>query len=241
MWKSSWGRCCAVGLLWAGTIGQFAAAQTENDPGKAAVANNVAKIEAALDSQLKADLRYDETPLSDIVSVIADEFEIPIVFDTHALDEHSISPEVEITLNLRNVSLQSALNLMLQEPGLEDLTYVIENEVLLITTLVKAESNLQTRVYAVDDFQLAQSDSRGGGAAAGFNTLPEAIIMCVYSDSWQATKKGEGTIAVIQPGLMIVSQTQRVHREIEELLKMLRAEKAKLEKQADGEYSSGRF
>ena len=130
-------------------------------------------IQAALRETLKTPLNYEAEQLDVVISEIADEYNIPIIFDKAALEEVAISPESEVSVNLRNVSLRSALNIMLKEPGLEDLTYVIDDEVLLITTEEKANATLKVKVYPVADLVLPVTTpqllggSSGGGGGGG--------------------------------------------------------------------------
>ena len=109
------------------------------------------RIQAALREPLKAPLQYEDQPLNEIINTLQDDYDIPIMFDNAALEEVAISPDTEITVNLRNISLRSALNHMLRQPGLEDLTYTIDDEVLLITTEEKANEALKVKVYPVAD------------------------------------------------------------------------------------------
>ncbi len=132
------------------------------------------RIQAALRETLKTPLDYEAEPLNIVLEAIALEYNIPIVFDKAALDEVAISAESEVTIKLRNVSLKSALNLMLKEPGLDELTYVIDDEVLLITTEEKANETLKVKVYPVADLvlpvqtpQLLGGSSGGGGGQSG--------------------------------------------------------------------------
>jgi len=127
------------------------------------------RIQEALRETLKTPLSYDAEQLNIILESIADEYDIPVIFDKAALDEVAISPESEVSINLRNVSLRSALNHMLREPGLEDLTYVIDDEVLLITTEEKANETLKVKVYPVADLVLPVQNPGiiGGGGGGG--------------------------------------------------------------------------
>jgi len=126
------------------------------------------RIQTILREPLKAPLEFEEQPLSDAMAQIADEYELPIQFDNAALDEIAISPDTEVTLPaLRNVSLRSALNIMLKQPGLEDLTYIIEEEVLLITTEERANESLKVKVYPVADLVLPIQNLGLGGGGGG--------------------------------------------------------------------------
>ena len=60
--------------------------------------------------------------------------------DKKAMDDAGIGADMPVTKNLKGVSLRSALRLMLHELGL---TYLIQDEVLLITTPEAAESRLR--------------------------------------------------------------------------------------------------
>jgi len=63
-----------------------------------------------------------------------------------------------VTRNLSGVSLRSALRLMLKDL---DLTYVIRDEVLLITTPEEANAKLVTKVYPVADLVLPINSGAG--------------------------------------------------------------------------------
>jgi hypothetical protein len=72
-----------------------------------------------------------ETPLKDVVDYLQDLHHIEIQLDEKALRQAGIGDDTPVTFNLKGVSLQSALRLLLREP---DLDYVIRDEVLFITT-----------------------------------------------------------------------------------------------------------
>ena len=84
---------------------------------------------------------------------------IPIVIDERALEEEAISLDEQITLQLQSpVSFRSALKLVLEPLNL---TYVIEDEVMRITT--KTNSANVTRVYPVGDLVVPNMGGMGGG------------------------------------------------------------------------------
>ena len=126
------------------------------------------RIEEALRSQLRAPLEFVETPLNAIMEIISEEYGIQIVLDNSALDALAISPDTEVTVNLRSISLRSALELMLKSPATEDLTYIIDNEVLLITSQDEADARLTVKVYPVADLVLPiQNLGLIGGVGGG--------------------------------------------------------------------------
>lgn len=183
------------------------------------------RIDEVLDQPLRAPLDFAETPLNQVTNVLQEEYDIPIVFDTTALDAIASSPEVEVSVEIAHVTLRTALDLMLR--GVEDLTYIIDGEVLLITTAEEADKRLQVRVYRVDDLTV-QSTAPGPGATASadFNPLVELITTNVERDSWLENGTGEGDIRAYPPGMIVISQTHRVHRQVAGVLAALRAIKA---------------
>lgn len=133
-------------------------------------------ITDALSSSLPAGgLEFpDGTPLEEVVDYLRSEYEIEIVLDVTALDELGLGPDEPIQVNLRNVSLKSALRRML-EPL--ELTYVIDNEVLLVTTEEEALTKLAVKVYPVADLVIPipppQAGGIGGGGGGGAFSVPD--------------------------------------------------------------------
>jgi hypothetical protein len=124
-----------------------------------------AKIVAALDD--KTELEFVDQPLSDVVDFLKERHDIEIQLDNKALTDEGIGSDTPVTRNIKGITLRSALRLMLGEM---DLTYVIRNEVLMITTKTEAENMLSTKVYPVADLVVPiQSPmmGRGGGGMGG--------------------------------------------------------------------------
>ncbi|MCA9086106.1 MAG: hypothetical protein KDA81_18740, partial [Planctomycetaceae bacterium] len=72
-------------------------------------------------------------------------------------------------INFQGMTLRNALKLIFEQTTEPELTYVIQNEVMMITTLSKAESddNLVTRVYPVADLVIPPVQLGGGGGQLG--------------------------------------------------------------------------
>jgi hypothetical protein len=222
MGQSKWGLICALSIfLIAGRV----VAQKANDEQRTPQ-NAEERIEQQLKQPLQTPLEFVETPLNSLMEVIAEEYDIPVQFDTAALDAVAQSPETEVTVSVGNVSLRSALDLIFRPTG--DLTYVVDNEVLLITSEDEANSRLEVRVYRVDD--LLVPDPRDGllGSAgdADYDSLVDLIVANVEGHSWSENGTGEGEIRPFAPGMLVVSQTRRVHEQIDSLLTDLRSTKA---------------
>ena len=94
-------------------------------------------------------LEFIETPLEDVVAFLADRHKIPIQLDKRAMDNVGVGSDTPVTRNLKQVSLRSALRLIL---GDLSLTYMVDHEVLLITSADIAESTPQLRIYQVAAF-----------------------------------------------------------------------------------------
>ena len=121
------------------------------------------KIEAALKSPTQ--LEFIETPLQDVIDYLKDFHKIEIQVDRKSLGDVGLDPStLPITKNLKGISLRSALKLTLRDL---DLTYVIEDEVLLITTPEEAETRLTTKVYPVADLVLPINNNSMGFGGMG--------------------------------------------------------------------------
>ncbi len=186
------------------------------------------RIEAALQEPLKAPLEYEDQPLNEVISALQEQYDIPIMFDSAALEEVAISPDMEVTFSFRNISLRSALNHILRQPGLEDLTYTIDDEVLLITTEEKANERLIVAVYQVDDLVDVDAE-RKTEKNSPFSPLVKVIMQSVEYDTWMSNGSGEGEIHLMKPGILVVSQTQNVQNQVVDLLAKLRETRKSIE------------
>ena len=198
------------------------------------------EIKAVLDAPLKAPLQYAEQPLNEVINELQEQYQIPILFDQAALDEVAISPDTEVTINLGHISLRSALNLMLRQPGLEVLTYAVDDEVLLITTEEKANEKLSVEVYVVDDL-IKDYPQQMGGDKNPYSSLAQVITSCVEYDTWKVNGSGEGAVQLIQPGILVVAQTRRVHEQVQDLLEKLRSAHKAIDQPAANTSGRGSF
>jgi hypothetical protein len=116
-----------------------------------------------------ATLEFIETPLKDAIQILKDRHSIPIELDVKKLEEAGVNLDTPVTKNLSGITLRSALRLMLNDL---ELTYVVRDEVLLITTPEEAESQLITKVYPVGDLVVPigiNSSMFGLGGQGGLN------------------------------------------------------------------------
>ncbi len=169
----------------------------------------VVKIEHAMTEPTEID--FIDVSLKDVVSFLNEFHKLSILIDAAALEEEGMDPEHLVTLKVSEITLRSGLDVLLEPLNLD---YVIKNEVMMITSRSKAEGTLETRVY--DTSRLS-------------HLLPENLIRIVEDavspDLW-VNVGGVGVVTVASPNTLVIRQTQRVHREIVELLEQLAQVKA---------------
>lgn len=172
------------------------------------------RIQHVLSEPLKSTgLDFTDEPLENIVSFLQDEYGIPIQLDEPALEDAGLTRDEKVSIRLQNISLRSALRLMLKQ---KQLTYFIQDEVLIITTPEEADTQLVACVYDVRD---VIGKNKGNKDLVA---LVDTITSCVASETWASNGGGEAEIKALQPGLLVISQTQAVHDEIGGLLALIR-------------------
>ena len=114
----------------------------------------------------RTEVQYLDTQLGDVVNDLELRHKINIELDNAALTADGKGSETLINKQLKDLTLKSALRLILEEQAL---TYVIENEVLVITTKTAAETKTPTRVYPVADLviPIPQGGISGMGGLGG--------------------------------------------------------------------------
>lgn len=174
-------------------------------------------------------LEFQGAPLAEVVNFLRDDYNIEVQIDAAALDDLGISTDEHISVNLRNISLGAALRIMLRPL---ELTYVISDEVLLITTEEEALTRLQVAVYPVGDVLAVKAGYEKDPTTDNelrrpedIDALTDLIVSTVASDTWVVNGGPEAEIRTMQPGLLVVSQTQDVHEQISQLLTALRMAK----------------
>jgi hypothetical protein len=188
-------------------------------------------IEKILDEPLKSPLKFENQPLQAVIDCIREEYKLPMMIDNMSLEQVAISPDTEVSIDLEQISLRSALNLITQQPGLEDTCFAVINEMPMITTEEHAADSMLVRVYPTEDFVYNNGSPQGATAWAEYSPLVAVIQDCIAYDTWKENGSGAGEIQIIKPGILIVTQQYRVHVEIEKLLTDLRRELKIMEKQ----------
>jgi type II secretory pathway component GspD/PulD (secretin) len=114
------------------------------------------EIDRRLNSQVS--LNFDNVPLGTVLDNLRTMQEINVVPDTRALQDAGISLQEPLTFHVDNMTLRSALKLLLKPLSL---TYVIEDEALQITTPNNARGKLVLVPYQVTELVIPISEGVG--------------------------------------------------------------------------------
>jgi hypothetical protein len=174
----------------------------------------VDRINRALAVPLKSSgLEFEGEPLENVISFLQEEYGLPIQLDVPALEEVGLSADEPVSINIKKVSLKSALRLMLKRL---QLTYIIQDEVMIVTSPEEAESQLVVCVYDVRDLVNARN------ATKELEQLVGVVTACIATETWAVKGGGEAEIRPLRPGQLVVSQTRPVHDDIADLLAAMR-------------------
>lgn len=186
------------------------------------------KIRAALVSPKGVDIEFIDTPLMDAADFIANSQGLSIIIDEQALQEAGVATDEPINRTLSGVSLASALKIILDPL---ELTYLVEDEVLKITTQAAADEKRFTRTYhtgylkqvGIEPAALKQTiqtviepgtwHTSGDADARGGARDPENP----QAKSSKAAPSPKNAINVLGD-MVVVSAPQNVHRKINDLL-----------------------
>ncbi|HET6426473.1 MAG TPA: hypothetical protein VFG20_22460 [Planctomycetaceae bacterium] len=161
----------------------------------------------------RTEVAFSETPLTDALKFLASQHQLNMVMDSAALQDEGVDPGSPISMELSGISFRSTLRLMLKPL---QLTYIVEDEVLKITTEAKADEALVTRVYPVRDLA-----SDGEELASVLEAVKAGCDPLSWNEELARTITG-----VAKSRSLVIRQTQKVHDEIEGLLRDLRAANA---------------
>jgi type II secretory pathway component GspD/PulD (secretin) len=123
------------------------------------------KIESKLSEPVT--LSCSNQPLRQIIDDLHVMKDMNIIIDEPSLGDEGVSADRPVTIKLENVALKSALNILLRNIHL---TYVIEDQVLKITTEAHARGKLKQVVYQVADLVIPVENFGSVGAPAPVNT-----------------------------------------------------------------------
>lgn len=210
-------------LLW--TALSCAASHAQQTPEAPAGEGLESVVRTALDHRVESE--FVDLDLEIALAILSDECDVPIRLDRNIIPEARSRGRIRVTVQPSRARLQTVLDLMF-EPL--DLDYVIRDDILLVTTRHVAEEYVATKVYDVAD--LGPFPDVFG--SSGDDPLVEVIANTIAPTTWEEVG-GPGSIrrfasfVSTEHGMrlnvdaLVVSQTWRVHRQIESLLGELRA------------------
>ena len=195
--------------------------EAENPFTAHARANEASQLAIFLALSEPANFDYDD-PLGKVIEFMEQDLDVPIRLDTQRLDELDLGSDSPVKIKTQGTTARSALNLMLRQIDPE-LTWSIQQQVLMITTKEMAAENLITRIYDVHD--LVVFVDAAGNQHADFDQLIDLITQTVRDDTW-LDAGGEGTIAEFTAtgiDALVVTQIWPVHEQVTLMLAKLRA------------------
>ncbi|QDT40569.1 hypothetical protein Pan241w_06260 [Gimesia alba] len=187
------------------------------------------QIQTALNTATECD--FPGVPLSKALSSLQKQHSINVFLDGLALKEQGLTTDEPINVSLSGVPFKSTLDIILNPIGLD---YVVDGEVLKITTQEEAARTLKVRIYPVGDMCKTPDD---------YDAL-ESVIQktCVLTSRSRSKYYPVGDLVLGAPGkktvptvsveasisvvpqckALVVNDTDRVHTKIVDLLTQLR-------------------
>lgn len=173
------------------------------------------RIHAALDAEVDVrEWQFVERPLSEVVDKIRDAMQVAVDIDTKTLEDAGIDPVELITFRSQGGTVRSSLRRLLQPV---DLTWIVRDECLMLTTREQAQEALTTRLYP-PPFGYGSNP-----LTVGLDPLIAVIRSAIDPPTWDI-EGGPGSIRPLDdPELLIVTQTEEVHGQIASLMRELHA------------------
>jgi len=217
---------CSAMLLLASTLPLQPALERDPDPGTLRALETIVNLE------------FDTVSFSDAIDRLREQCRLNVDVNWAALETAGIEKDAEVTLDLRNVSCKTALQLILDQIGGGEtaLEFVVVGNVVRVSTGEDLSRLTFARVYDVSDFAKGpivsltlKEQSADGPPESQTWTAPEGVTQLVDTlhrqidpDSWQVYG---GNAGVIQPvgSTLVITQSVGTQRRIKEFLAELRA------------------
>lgn len=135
------------------------------------------------DHSMPAEVKFTASPLSDVITYLADASGANFSVDWKALQAVNVTKDTPITLRMTTaVPLRKVLQLVLQQAGgAGTLTYFVDDGVIQITSQQQEDKQMVTRIYPIQDLLFQATDyndapslslqqnqqSAGGGTSGG--------------------------------------------------------------------------
>ncbi len=159
--------------------------------------------------QANVSVDFTDTPLESAIEQLAANAMSDIRLDRPALRDARIREREPVTLKLTDRKLKTVLEAIVLDLNL---TWILRDGVLWLTTPEVAEGFLRTAVYDVRDLCRDEDESQA---------LMEAIVSQANPESW-SDLGGVGEIDSAKPGTLVVTHQEQVHQEVLLLLETYR-------------------
>lgn len=171
-------------------------------------------IRAALDGRIEDAWDFREASLREVVGRLSEALRVAVLLDERALDDAGIDTDAPVvTARFTGMTARAALRVLLTPL---DLTFVVADETLAVTTREQAQQRLTPVAYPLPRWAGAEGDPAA-------EQVIDVIQSTVAIETWD-TIGGPGSIRVIEAAgepLLVVNQTADVHDALERLLRAI--------------------
>jgi uncharacterized membrane protein YgcG len=116
--------------------------------------------------RVRTDVKFDAVPLVDVLEYLASQGRMNMVVNWSALELAGIDRNVPVTLNLRGVSVMTALRIMTRSVS-NELAFDVDDNILVISTREQVDARLVTRIYSISDLLTEVPDFEGPEISLG--------------------------------------------------------------------------
>lgn len=195
------------------------------EPGEALPEDVDQALLATLDQKV-AEVNFDGAGLADVIDFFRDVTGgTNIVVEWGSLEAAGVDRNAPVTLRVKNVKFGRVLDLVLSSAGRGSvpLGYTIDGNLIRISTAEHLDSITDVRVYDVRDITASEVQ---------IQDLTKLLTESVAPDSW---RDSGGSVGVIRPtrNKLVITQTPMNHREIRNVLQMLRQQPSEPARAAD--------
>ena len=222
----------AAALLLAASAAWAQEGGEDSDPRKAEVVRKLSSMKISMD--------FQDRPMEEVLAFLRDFSGLNIVVDAEVSTSLG-EDQLKITMRVKELTLKSVLKLMLSS---KNLTATYKEGVILIVPKGKVDKAVVLQIYDVRDLlvkiqdfagprvELVSPSAGGGGPLTGASftleepksTITEEFITEMIRSNtgdrtWDENPNASITLA---NGMLVVSQSRRVHEEIKRLVNLLR-------------------
>ncbi|MCX7410228.1 MAG: hypothetical protein NTZ32_19290 [Planctomycetales bacterium] len=154
------------------------------------------------------DINVTDAPVNETLAQLAKDRGYRLWIDKESLVADGIDHDTSVTLKLSGVALDAVLHKLLEPLAL---TFLIEEGTLVVTTMVKTDEMKSMRICFTGDIPEAHT------ASDLLTAIAEAT-----SGKWEDSDGEGGSLWKAVPEWLVITQSQKCHREVAELLDDLR-------------------